>query len=118
MMSIKTAAELGVQGNTELSPSADMDLRIAIGQYQSAVELIERGERQKTLAKELAKAAMERDGVLRAEIEGVTVQWVFPSRTTLDKKKLLAQGVTYAEIERATVTEDTTPYISIKGAKK
>lgn len=70
------------------------------------------------------EAAMDKQkgtiGAIREEIgeqslglEGFTVTLVAGVRSTLDKAKLIAQGVTVAQIEAATTTKPTKPYTKI-----
>lgn len=84
-------------------------------------------------ANALAIKALEADqAALKAEIEGVVVgagegaaldagididgfkvKMVYPTRTTLDPKMLVAQGVTTEQIANATVTKPTRHYVLV-----
>jgi hypothetical protein len=64
-------------------------------------------------AKKVLVDLYEQTGELRAICEGTGLTWVFPEKSTLDKKKLLAQGVTMAQIEAATITKPGKPYLLI-----
>lgn len=48
-----------------------------------------------------------------AAVGDFKIKYVSPIRSSLDKKKLLAQGVTMAQIENATVSRPTKPYVKI-----
>lgn len=43
---------------------------------------------------------------------------VYPTKSTLDKKKLVSLGVTMAQIERATVVSPSTPYLKLTAPGK
>ncbi len=46
-------------------------------------------------------------------LEGFKVTRISPTRSILDKKKLLAEGVTMGQIQNATVTKATKPYTKV-----
>jgi len=48
-----------------------------------------------------------------AAVGDYKLKYVSPVRSSLDKKRLLAQGVTMAQIEFATVSRPTKPYVKI-----
>jgi hypothetical protein len=62
-------------------------------------------------------ALYEEAGLVSGTAENGTATWVFPTKSTLDKKKLLAQGVTLAQIEAATITAPGKPYLLITPKK-
>lgn len=46
-------------------------------------------------------------------LEGYKTTMVFPIRSTLDKKKLIEQGVTLAQIENATISKPGRHYVKV-----
>jgi hypothetical protein len=89
------------------------ELRTAIIDYQQAAWVLRKAEAQIEKDKAAVAAALEGTGETHIVVDGIPVTWVFPVRSTLDKKKLLAQGVTMAQIEAATTTEPGKPYLKI-----
>lgn len=69
------------------------------------------------LAMEKHKAAIatirESIGATTLDVDGFKVTYVSPVRSVLEKKLLLDNGVTMAQIESATVTKPTKPYTKI-----
>lgn len=115
-MKLRTIQELRPRVSVEprLDPAVRFDLEAGVGLYTEAQELIERGEAQKLVSKDILEEALETGGIIRAAVSGHVVQWVFPTRTSLDERKLMAQGVTLRQIENARVTTPGKPYISVK----
>ncbi len=59
---------------------------------------------------------LEEAGIAKTKIEGLSLIWHRGETTsTLDKTKLLAQGVTLAQIEAATTTKPKKIYFQIRG---
>jgi hypothetical protein len=64
-------------------------------------------------------ALLEGAEIDKAKTDDFTMSWVRGSEsTTLDKKKLLAQGVSIRQIEQATVTKPKKDYFQIRSAGK
>ncbi len=101
----------------ELEPEVRFDLEAGVELYVDAQYRITAGEEDKAHAKFLLDSALEDGGLVKAEVAGHIVQWVFPTVTRLDEKKLLALGVPMALIEAAKVTTPGKPYISVKAKK-
>jgi hypothetical protein len=59
------------------------------------------------------QAEMQASGLMQADIGEWRASIVQSNRTTLDKKKLLGQGVTMEQIEAATVTTPGKPHLRI-----
>jgi hypothetical protein len=55
----------------------------------------------------------EETGEVSLAIEGFKISLVSPTRSTLDKKLLLLNGVSMGQIENSTVTKATKPYVKV-----
>lgn len=58
-------------------------------------------------------AIREETGETTLELEGFKITYVTPTRSSLDKGLLLAQGVSMAQIEQATTVVPTKPYVKV-----
>ena len=103
----------GLSENIALAPEVQAELRVALTEYVSAKRWAENAEEKLKQCKMKVGLALEPSGQVSTTIDGVSVSWVFPVQTTLDKKKLLAQGVTMAQIEAATLTTPSKSYLKI-----
>lgn len=66
-------------------------------------------DRHKTIIEECVIESGEQS----LAIDGYKTTMVFPVRSTLDKKKLIDQGVTLAQIENATVNKPGRHYVKV-----
>jgi hypothetical protein len=102
----KTAVVLAPVAAAHLSATLDTlkELKVQMEAIQHLME-IERLTVQQYMV-EAGVDKMQVDGLNLAIVRGVT--------STLDKKKLLALGVTAAQLEMATTTTPKKPYLSIR----
>jgi hypothetical protein len=93
------------------------ELELLCQERRSAAELRDLAEAEvKRLAGLIGDELNER-GVERVELDGFVPRWVSQTRSTLDKIKLVEQGVPMAAIEAATVKSDVT-YVRVDERKE
>lgn len=107
---LQTVAEV------EISPKLRRRVAAHLEAYFSLQSAIKALEADADVAKAEILATFEDAGEGHALDAGVTVEgvgrikMVYPTTSKLDVKKLIAQGVSTAQIERATVTKPGKPY--------
>ncbi len=94
----------------DLSPRLVKKLLVECRSYQKLKE--QRDALDAAMDGHKARAAAIRDeaGEKAVKVEGFTVRRVEPTRSTLDKMKLVELGCAMAWIEEATTTKPTKPY--------
>lgn len=105
------------QGKLDLKPSLEPRLkRKLLTELKTYAQLAMQAKAvEKAMEKHkgaIAKLRDEQDEV-SIEVDDFKVTLVAPLRSTLDKQKLIAQGVTTAQIEEATVVTPVRPYVKI-----
>lgn len=102
----------------QLEPMVEQQVRVALHEYQQAVEFAARAQDLADIRLKKVADALEESGEVGCVVDGIPMTWVFPTKSTLDKKKLLAQGVTFAQIEAATERRPTKEYFRVYFPRK
>lgn len=115
----KTSVTTTQTTEVQLSPALRTKLLKKLKAFQVNKQAIEAAEAANKSLKEdideLFAEAGEFDSLSAGvKIDGFFTKYVTPVRSTLDKKKLLMQGVTTAMIEAATVTTPGKAYTQIR----
>lgn len=114
-MSLATAPVATATTVTEvkLKPAVRKKLLTSLATYATLKAKYDELGEQLAKAKGTVEDAFEATGEMKLEIEGFKTTLVSPIRTKLDPKKLIAQGVTTAQIEAATITQPGKSYVKI-----
>lgn len=105
----KTVAEL------ELTPTQREYLEASLGTYADLKVDVENLTHLMDIEKQTIGQVLSEAGVDKARTDDFTMCWVRGSvSSTLDKKALLAAGVSLAQIEAATVTRPKKDYFQIR----
>lgn len=103
-----------------LKPAVKVKLLRNLRAYADLCAQIKALEEKADIHKAAVRELREEAGVEKLQIEGFTTTNVPNLRTSLDKQKLLAMGVTVDMLEEATVTKPGRPYerITPPGSKR
>lgn len=93
-----------------ISPALKRKMLADFRLFQQLDLQIKELEDAKAKVKESLAVSRESTGEKVLELEGFKTQYIEPTRSELDKKLLIAQGVSTAQIENATVTRSTKAY--------
>ena len=96
-----------------LSPAVRRKLLTELRTYEQLKQQKAAIESAMEKHKTIIAAIREETGEQTIKLEGFSVTLVAPVRSTLDKKKLIAQGVTTAQIEAATVISPGKSYTKV-----
>lgn len=110
---VSTTVEASTTEEVTLKPYVAKKLLTELKAYQEIVEQIKALEAAKDTHKATIGKIRESTGHTSIAIEGYKVTEVRGVSSKLDQKKLIAQGVTMAMIEAATVTSPKKPYEKI-----
>lgn len=105
-----------------LSPELKVELLNKLREFQANATAIKALEADQAALKVEVEGMVVGAGEAAAldagfDIEGFKAKMVYPTRTSLDLKTLVAQGVTTQQIENATVTEPSKHYLLISTPK-
>lgn len=99
---------------TELEPELQSRLSASLSMYTGLKEQIALLEEMAAGEKAAIHAILDEAGASKVLAEGYQIHIITGTSSTLDKKKLEAQGVTKAMIEAATVRRPKKPYVDIR----
>lgn len=119
-VSASTTATVSTTREVRLTARQRNELRASLRIYAELSAQIKALELAKAKAKDKADQVREDLGEQSIELDGFTVTLVAPVRKKLNEKKLIAQGVTMAQIEMATDHVLVRPYtkITVPGGKE
>lgn len=119
MPALATKVEAKITEEVTLKPVVAKKLRTELKAYQEIVEQIKALEQAKDAHKTAIGKIRASTGHGSIAIDGFKVTEVPGVSSKLDPEKLIAQGVTTAQIEAATVTTPKRPYerITLPGDK-
>lgn len=100
----------------ELAPETQAALHSALSMYTGLKEQIELLEGLMDEERAKMQALLEEAGTDKALHDGYHVSIIRGTSSSLDKKKLIAQGVTEAMIERAATIKPKRPYVAVRKA--
>lgn len=120
MPRLQTTVEATTTTEVELKPSVRRKLLAELRAYASLKEQRDALSEQMDTKKVAIGAIREATGEQSIALEGFKVTEVRGVSSKLDKKKLLLQGVTMAQIEAATTTSPKKPYelVTVPGEKE
>jgi hypothetical protein len=102
----------------DLSPSVRAHLEATIATYKELDVDIELLKHQQDIEHLTIGKILEDEGIDKAEAEEMIMYWTRDGKTTrLDKMKLIEQGITTAQIEKATVETPKKPFFTMRGKK-
>ena len=96
-----------------LKPSVKAKLLRELHEYANAKQLLEIAQTKVDKHKAIVAAIREDIGEQSISLDGYTVTLVAGTKSKLDKGKLVAQGVSLAQIEMATVVSPSKAYVLI-----
>jgi len=99
-----------------LSPELQQRLHASLTQYTGLCEQIALLEQLADAEKQQIQAVLEEGGIERTAHNGYTVSIVRGTSSSLDKKKLVALGVTEAMLQQATTIKPKKPYVMVRKA--
>ena len=101
-----------------LDPQVEARLKIRLANYKMAKEAYDKAEAALGTCKADVEQAFNATGEATVLVGGYTITRVAgSSRATIDEKKLLRQGLTFAQIEAAKVYRESTGYVKITPPK-
>lgn len=100
----------------QLSHATQQRLHSVLTQYNGLREQIDLLEGLADAERQQLQAILEEDGIDKALIDGFNVAIVRGTSSSLDKKKLVALGVTEAQLAMATTTKPKKPYVAVRKA--
>jgi hypothetical protein len=100
----------------ELAPELRQRLHASLSQYTGLCEQIELLQQLADAEKEQIQAILEEGDVSKIEHEGYNLAIVRGTSSSLDKKRLVALGVSEALIQQATTIKPKKPYVMIRKA--
>lgn len=106
--------ETNVTTTPTIEPALQQQLHAALSQYTGLLEQITLLEELASAEKAKIRAILEEAGTDKTSQDGYHIALVRGTTSSLDKKRLLAQGVTEAMIAAATVTKPKQPYITVR----
>ena len=111
----QTKATVTATTTTEikLKPQVRRKLLTALKTYAQLHAQIKALETAADKSKDTVQDLLIETGEQSLSLEGFKTTLVSPIKRTLSKEKLVQQGVTMAQIEAATVTTSTKPYVKI-----
>ena len=124
-MTLSTATSIGLQVEpaveavANLKPALRKRLATELRTYESVKARLDKLQLEVNAAKQLVEQSMIEAGESRLDFErdpelrGYKATIVAGTRTVLDEQKLVAQGVSTAQIAAAKVTVPTKPYVLI-----
>lgn len=108
-MELALATKTAETASVEPTPA----LRTTVKDYMTAKLAYDRAEAALVICKTAVQEEFLNLGETHVSVDGVPLAWVCPTTSKLDQKKLIAQGVTFAQIEAATTISPGTPYLRI-----
>lgn len=112
---MKQTTAIETRTEVELSPGVGAILVATLGTYHALVEEKKILEAQIEIEKAAIGAIVETTGYESLGIANSKITLVRGTTSSLDQKKLIAQGVTLAMLEAATTVKPKKPYWKISG---
>ena len=97
----------------KLKPKVRRELLTELRTYQTLKAQRDELDRRLKGHRDLIDAIRDETGESSLMLEGFKVTQVAPVRHVLDEKRLIMQGVTTEQIEKATIDVQTKPYVKI-----
>lgn len=97
----------------ELKPALKRKLLAELAVYQGIAAQLEALEAKKDASKALLGELVIESGEEKLSIEGFKTAMVFPVRKKLNKKLFVQQGGTLAQLENATESTPSSPYLLV-----
>lgn len=113
MLTVTNTVTAKTTEEVTIKPTLRRKLLVELAQCQKLRAEMKALEAQLDKHKGKIEELRDETGYQSVSLEGFTVSLVAPLRSTLDKQRLIAQGVTMAQIENATVVKPTKPYTKI-----
>lgn len=119
-MALAPVATVTTTREVTLKPQVRRKLLNELRAYQELKQQYKAIEMAMDKHKDAIGALREQTGETSIALEGFKVTQVTQTRSTLDRKLLLEQGVTMGQIENATVTKPGRPYtkVTVPGDKE
>lgn len=116
-LSTDTQTEQITDATQILRPVVQKRLQAAFKQYEDVSTQIALLEEQKAQVKKAIAAIRDGAGVTSLELAGYKTTLVSPVSSRIDPKRLLAQGITEAQIKAATVVKPGASYEKVTTPK-
>ena len=114
MIKLTTEKTTATAPTLDLSPELQQRLHAAITQYVGLAEQIDLLEELADAEKAVVMALLEEAGADKLQHSGAYLNVIRGTDSRLNKKKLVALGVTEAQIAMATTTKPKRPYVTIE----
>lgn len=110
---VSTTATATTTHELRLAPQVKRRLLTSLRVYGELNQQLKAIKLAMSKAKGNVKTALVDSGESSISLDGYKATYVSPTRSHLDKQKLIAQGVTIAMLEMATVTKPGKSYVKI-----